>query len=163
MYTFADRGRSPEGNAGVVRAVNTADRGALPVKLCYAGPVFPLRASAGRPVSPVTASRVEAIGRRPGWPQLPTPGSACWVSTGSGWKSPSLGDELPSAALELLAEFCLTPISTRTPAGARRSTAAGARRQANLNCAMTASAPVLLDHLSDVAKVFDTVLAHLTL
>lgn len=45
MYTFADRGdRSvtlrPEGTAGVVRAVieHGLDRGALPVKLCYAGP-----------------------------------------------------------------------------------------------------------------------------
>ena len=47
MYTFADRGdRSvtlrPEGTAGVVRAVieHGLDRGALPVKLCYAGPFF---------------------------------------------------------------------------------------------------------------------------
>ena len=47
MYTFADRGdRSvilrPEGTAGVMRAVieHGLDRGALPVKLCYAGPFF---------------------------------------------------------------------------------------------------------------------------
>lgn len=45
MYTFADRGERsvtlrPEGTAGVVRAVieHGLDRGALPVKLCYAGP-----------------------------------------------------------------------------------------------------------------------------
>ncbi|GAA1464063.1 histidine--tRNA ligase [Williamsia maris] len=47
MYTFADRGdRSvtlrPEGTAGVMRAVlqHGLDRGALPVKLSYAGPFF---------------------------------------------------------------------------------------------------------------------------
>src|SRR5262249_16362246 len=47
MYTFVDRGdRSvtlrPEGTAGVVRAVieHGLDRGALPLKLCYAGPFF---------------------------------------------------------------------------------------------------------------------------
>ncbi len=43
----------------VVRAVieHGLDRGALPVKLCYAGPFF-RRASAGRSVSPL---------RKPGW------------------------------------------------------------------------------------------------
>ena len=56
MYTFADRGgRSvtlrPEGTAGVMRAVieHGLDRGALPVKLCYAGPFFRYeRPQAGR-------------------------------------------------------------------------------------------------------------------
>src|SRR4029079_8475435 len=56
MYTFSDRGdRSvtlrPEGTAGVVRAVieHGLDRGALPVKLCYAGPFFRYeRPQAGR-------------------------------------------------------------------------------------------------------------------
>ncbi|MEA2499793.1 MAG: histidyl-tRNA synthetase, partial [Actinomycetota bacterium] len=47
MYTFTDRGdRSltlrPEGTAPVMRAVleHNLDKGALPVKLCYAGPMF---------------------------------------------------------------------------------------------------------------------------
>ena len=47
MYTFQDRGdRSltlrPEGTAGVMRAAleHKLDRGPLPVKLCYAGPMF---------------------------------------------------------------------------------------------------------------------------
>ncbi|MGH2735430.1 MAG: histidine--tRNA ligase [Actinomycetota bacterium] len=47
MYTFDDRGgRSltlrPEGTAGVVRAVleHRLDRGSLPIKLAYAGPMF---------------------------------------------------------------------------------------------------------------------------
>ncbi len=56
MYTFADRGgRSvtlrPEGTAGVIRAVieHGLDRGALPVKLSYAGPFFRYeRPQAGR-------------------------------------------------------------------------------------------------------------------
>lgn len=56
MYTFADRGgRSvtlrPEGTAGVMRAViqHGLDRGQLPVKLCYAGPFFRYeRPQAGR-------------------------------------------------------------------------------------------------------------------
>lgn len=47
MYTFLDRGERsitlrPEGTAGVMRAVieHRLDRGALPVKLSYAGPFF---------------------------------------------------------------------------------------------------------------------------
>ncbi|WP_018177381.1 histidine--tRNA ligase [Jongsikchunia kroppenstedtii] len=47
MYTFADRGERsvtlrPEGTAGVMRAIiqHGLDRGALPVKLTYAGPFF---------------------------------------------------------------------------------------------------------------------------
>ena len=69
MYTFADRGdRSvtlrPEGTAGVVRAVieHGLDRGALPVKLCYAGPFFRYeRPQAGR-YRQMQQVGVEAIG-----------------------------------------------------------------------------------------------------
>lgn len=69
MYTFADRGdRSvtlrPEGTAGVVRAVieHGLDRGALPVKLCYAGPFFRYeRPQAGR-YRQLQQVGVEAIG-----------------------------------------------------------------------------------------------------
>ena len=64
MYTFADRGdRSvtlrPEGTAGVMRAVieHGLDRGPLPVKLCYAGPVLPLRTPAGRALPAAAAGR----------------------------------------------------------------------------------------------------------
>jgi histidyl-tRNA synthetase len=69
MYTFADRGdRSvtlrPEGTAGVMRAVieHGLDRGALPVKLCYAGPFFRYeRPQAGR-YRQLQQVGVEAIG-----------------------------------------------------------------------------------------------------
>src|ERR1700741_4699140 len=69
MYTFTDRGdRSltlrPEGTAGVVRAVieHGLDRGALPVKLCYAGPFFRYeRPQAGR-YRQLQQVGVEAIG-----------------------------------------------------------------------------------------------------
>src|SRR6202040_1400974 len=69
MYTFTDRGdRSvtlrPEGTATVVRAVieHRLDRGALPVKLCYAGPFFRYeRPQAGR-YRQMQQVGVEAIG-----------------------------------------------------------------------------------------------------
>ena len=69
MYTFADRGdRSvtlrPESTAGVVRAVieHGLDRGALPVKLRYAGPFFRYeRPQAGR-YRQLQQVGVEAIG-----------------------------------------------------------------------------------------------------
>jgi histidyl-tRNA synthetase len=69
MYTFADRGdRSvtlrPEGTASVMRAVieHGLDRGALPVKLCYAGPFFRYeRPQAGR-YRQLQQVGVEAIG-----------------------------------------------------------------------------------------------------
>ena len=64
MYTFADRGdRSvtlrPEGTAGVMRAVieHGLDRGALPVKLCYAGPFFRYERPAGGPLPAAAAGR----------------------------------------------------------------------------------------------------------
>src|ERR1700751_1764443 len=69
MYTFTDRGDPsltlrPEGTACVVRAVieNGLDRGALPVKLCYAGPFFRYeRPQAGR-YRQLQQVGVEAIG-----------------------------------------------------------------------------------------------------
>ncbi|HEY8496316.1 MAG TPA: ATP phosphoribosyltransferase regulatory subunit, partial [Limnochordales bacterium] len=56
MYTFLDRGERsltlrPEGTAGVVRAVleHNMDKGALPIKLYYMGPMFRYeRPQAGR-------------------------------------------------------------------------------------------------------------------
>ncbi|WP_373139311.1 histidine--tRNA ligase [Mycobacterium marinum] len=176
MYTFADRGdRSvtlrPEGTAGVVRAVieHGLDRGALPVKLCYAGPFFRYeRPQAGR-YRQLQQVGVEAIGVDD--PALDAEviaiADAGFRSLGLGGfrlEITSLGDETCRPQYrELLQEFLFgLDLDDDT------------RRRAALNPlrvlddkrpevrAMTAEAPVLLDHLSDVAKQhFDTVLAHL--
>lgn len=69
MYTFSDKGdRSitlrPEGTAGVVRAVieHSLERGALPIKLAYAGPFFRYeRPQAGR-YRQLQQVGIEAIG-----------------------------------------------------------------------------------------------------
>jgi histidyl-tRNA synthetase len=176
MYTFADRGdRSvtlrPEGTAGVVRAVieHGLDRGALPVKLCYAGPFFRYeRPQAGR-YRQLQQVGVEAIGV-----DDPALDAEVIAVADAGFRSlgldgfrleiTSLGDE--SCRLqyrELLQDFLFQlDLDEET------------RRRAEINPlrvlddkrphvrALTADAPVLLDHLSDVAKQhFDTVLAHL--
>ncbi|RFZ70382.1 Histidine--tRNA ligase [Mycobacterium marinum] len=176
MYTFADRGdRSvtlrPEGTAGVVRAVieHGLDRGALPVKLCYAGPFFRYeRPQAGR-YRQLQQVGVEAIGV-----DDPALDAEVIAIADAGFRSlgldgfrleiTSLGDETCRPQYrELLQEFLFgLDLDDDT------------RRRAALNPlrvlddkrpevrAMTAEAPVLLDHLSDVAKQhFDTVLAHL--
>ena len=176
MYTFADRGdRSvtlrPEGTAGVVRAVieHGLDRGALPVKLCYAGPFFRYeRPQAGR-YRQLQQVGVEAIGV-----DDPALDAEVIAVADAGFRSlgldgfrleiTSLGDESCRPQYrELLQEFLFTlDLDDET------------RRRAQLNPlrvlddkrpavrAMTADAPVLLDHLSDIAKQhFDTVLAHL--
>ncbi|BAV42100.1 histidine--tRNA ligase [Mycobacterium ulcerans] len=176
MYTFADRGdRSvtlrPEGTAGVVRAVieHGLDRGALPVKLCYAGPFFRYeRPQAGR-YRQLQQVGVEAIGV-----DDPALDAEVIAIADAGFRSlgldgfrleiTSLGDETCRPQYrELLQEFLFgLDLDDET------------RRRAALNPlrvlddkrpevrAMTAEAPVLLDHLSDVAKQhFDTVLAHL--
>jgi histidyl-tRNA synthetase len=176
MYTFADRGdRSvtlrPEGTAGVVRAVieHGLDRGALPVKLCYAGPFFRYeRPQAGR-YRQLQQVGVEAIGV-----DDPALDAEVIAVADGGFRSlgldgfrleiTSLGDESCRPQYrELLQEFLFgLDLDEET------------RRRAQLNPlrvlddkrpevrAMTADAPVLLDHLSDGAKQhFDTVLAHL--
>jgi histidyl-tRNA synthetase len=176
MYTFADRGdRSvtlrPEGTAGVVRAVieHGLDRGALPVKLCYAGPFFRYeRPQAGR-YRQLQQVGVEAIGV-----DDPALDAEVIAVADGGFRSlgldgfrleiTSLGDESCRPQYrELLQEFLFgLDLDDET------------RRRAQLNPlrvlddkrpevrAMTADAPVLLDHLSDAAKQhFDTVLAHL--
>lgn len=176
MYTFADRGdRSvtlrPEGTAGVVRAVieHGLDRGALPVKLCYAGPFFRYeRPQAGR-YRQLQQVGMEAIGV-----DDPALDAEVIAIADAGFRSlgldgfrlevTSLGDETCRPQYrELLQEFLFgLDLDEET------------RRRAALNPlrvlddkrpevrAMTAEAPVLLDHLSDVAKQhFDTVLAHL--
>jgi histidyl-tRNA synthetase len=176
MYTFADRGdRSvtlrPEGTAGVVRAVieHGLDRGALPVKLCYAGPFFRYeRPQAGR-YRQLQQVGVEAIGV-----DDPALDAEVIAVADAGFRAlglegfrleiTSLGDDSCRPHYrELLQEFLFgLDLDEET------------RRRAEINPlrvlddkrpgmrALTADAPVLLDHLSDVAKQhFDTVLAHL--
>ena len=176
MYTFADRGdRSvtlrPEGTAGVMRAVieHGVDRGALPAKLCYSGPFFRYeRPQAGR-YRQLQQVGVEAIGV-----DDPALDAEVIAIADAGFRSlgledfrlevTSLGDDTCRPQYrELLQEFLFgLDLDEDT------------RRRAELNPLrvlddkrphvreMTAGAPVMLDHLSDVAKQhFDTVLAHL--
>ena len=176
MYTFADRGdRSvtlrPEGTAGVMRAVieHGLDRGPLPVKLCYAGPFFRYeRPQAGR-YRQLQQVGVEAIGI-----DDPALDAEVIAVADAGFRSlgldgfrleiTSLGDDSCRPQYrELLQEFLFElDLDEDT------------RRRAEINPlrvlddkrpevrAMTADAPVLLDHLSDGAKQhFDTVLSHL--
>ena len=176
MYTFADRGdRSvtlrPEGTAGVMRAVieHGLDRGPLPVKLCYAGPFFRYeRPQAGR-YRQLQQVGVEAIGV-----DDPALDAEVIAVADAGFRSlgldgfrleiTSLGDDTCRPQYrELLQDFLFTlDLDEET------------RRRAEINPLrvlddkrphmreMTADAPVMLDHLSDVAKQhFETVLAHL--
>jgi histidyl-tRNA synthetase len=176
MYTFDDRGgRSvtlrPEGTACVVRAViqNGLDRGALPVKLCYAGPFFRYeRPQAGR-YRQMQQVGVEAIGI-----DDPALDAEVIAVADAGFRSlgldgfrleiTSLGDNTCRLQYrEMLQDFLFQlDLDEET------------RRRAEINPlrvlddkrpevqAMTADAPVMLDHLSDVAKQhFETVLAHL--
>src|SRR6201998_1968389 len=176
MYTFADRGdRSvtlrPEGTACVVRAViqHGLDRGALPVKLCYAGPFFRYeRPQAGR-YRQLQQVGVEAIGV-----DAPALDAESIAVADAGFRSlgldgfrleiTSLGDESCRPQYrELLQEFLFQldlDEETRRRAESNPLRVLDDKRPAVR--AMTADAPVLLDHLSDVAKQhFDTVLAHL--
>ena len=161
MYTFADRGdRSvtlrPEGTAGVVRAVieHGLDRGALPVKLCYAGPFFRYeRPQAGR-YRQLQQVGVEAIGV-----DDPALDAEVIAVADAGFRSlgldgfrleiTSLGDDSCRPQYrELLQEFLFgLDLDEET------------RQRAEINPlrvlddkrpevrAMTADAPVLLDHL----------------
>jgi histidyl-tRNA synthetase len=176
MYTFADRGdRSvtlrPEGTAGVMRAVieHGLDRGALPVKLCYAGPFFRYeRPQAGR-YRQLQQGGVEAIGV-----DDPALDAEVIAVADAGFRSlglegfrlevTSLGDDSCRPQYrELLQQFLF-----------RLDLDEATRARAELNPLrvlddkrphireLTASAPVMLDHLSGTAKAhFETVLAHL--
>jgi histidyl-tRNA synthetase len=176
MYTFADRGdRSvtlrPEGTAGVVRSVieHGLDRGALPVKLRYAGPFFRYeRPQAGR-YRQLQQVGVEAIGV-----DDPALDAEVIAVADAGFRSlgldgfrleiNSLGDDTCRPQYrDLLREFL-----------SRLDLDEDISRRAEINPlrvlddkrpevrAMTADAPVLIDHLSDSAKQhFDTVLAYL--
>jgi len=166
MYTFADRGgRSvtlrPEGTAGVMRAViqHGLDRGQLPVKVCYAGPFFRYeRPQAGR-YRQLQQVGIEAIGVDD--PALDTEVIAVadegYKSLGlSGYRLEftSLGDETCRPQYrEALQEF-LFGLDLDEPT----------RERARINPLrvlddkrpeikeMTASAPLMLDHLSDSAR-----------
>lgn len=176
MYTFADRGdRSvtlrPEGTAGVMRAVieHGLDRGALPVKLCYAGPFFRYeRPQAGR-YRQLQQVGVEAIGV-----DDPALDAEVIAIADAGFRSlgldgfrleiTSLGDDTCRPQYrELLQQFLFRldlDEATRTRAEINPLRVLDDKRPHVRE--MTADAPVMLDHLSDVAKAhFDTVLAHL--
>ena len=176
MYTFADRGdRSvtlrPEGTAGVMRAVieHGLDRGQLPVKLRYSGPFFRYeRPQAGR-YRQLQQVGVEAIGV-----DDPALDAEVIAIADAGFRSlgldgfrlelTSLGDDTCRPQYrEMLQEFLFgLDLDDDT------------RRRAEINPLrvlddkrphvreMLADAPLMMDHLSDVAKQhFDTVLSHL--
>lgn len=176
MYTFDDRGdRSvtlrPEGTAGVMRAVieHGLDRGALPIKLSYAGPFFRYeRPQAGR-YRQLQQVGVEAIGvDDPALDAeviaLADAGFRALGLTGFRLEITSLGDDTCRPQYrEALQEFLLAlPLDDET------------RRRAEINPLrvlddkrpdvreMTADAPLMVDHLSDSARAhFDQVLGHL--
>ncbi len=176
MYTFSDRGdRSvtlrPEGTASVMRAVieHGLDRGALPVKLCYAGPFFRYeRPQAGR-YRQLQQVGVEAIG-------VDDPALDAEVITvaDAGFRSlgldgfrleiTSLGDDTCRAQYrEVLQEFLFgldLDEATRARAALNPLRVLDDKRPEVRE--LTAGAPLMLDYLSDGAKQhFDTVLAYL--
>ena len=176
MYTFTDRGERsvtlrPEGTAGVVRAVieHGLDRGALPVKLCYAGPFFRYeRPQAGR-YRQLQQVGVEAIGV-----DDPALDAEVIAVADAGFRSlgldgfrleiTSLGDQTCRPGYrELLQEYLLgldLDDATRQRAALNPLRVLDDKRPAMRE--LTAGAPVLIDHLSDAAQEhFDTVLAHL--
>jgi histidyl-tRNA synthetase len=176
MYTFHDRGgRSvtlrPEGTASVVRAVieHGLDRGQLPVKLCYAGPFFRYeRPQAGR-YRQLQQVGVEAIGV-----DDPALDAEVIAIADAGFRTLGLGDfrlEITSLGddtcrpqyRELLQDYLLgldLDEPTRERALINPMRVLDDKREDVR--AMTADAPVMLDHLSDGAKQhFESVLAHL--
>jgi histidyl-tRNA synthetase len=176
MYTFADRGERsvtlrPEGTAGVMRAVieHGLDRGQLPVKLCYAGPFFRYeRPQAGR-YRQLQQVGVEAIGV-----DDPALDAEVIAVADGGFRSlgldgfrleiTSLGDETCRPQYrELLQDFLFKldlDEETRRRAQINPLRVLDDKRPAVRE--LTADAPLMLDHLSDVAKAhFETVLAHL--
>lgn len=176
MYTFTDRGERsvtlrPEGTAGVIRAViqHRLDRGALPVKLCYSGPFFRYeRPQAGR-YRQLQQVGVEAIGV-----DDPALDAEVIAIADFGFRSlgldgfrlelTSLGDDTCRPAYRELLQAFLFKLDLDEET----------RRRAEINPlrvlddkrpevrAMTADAPLMLDHLSDTAKQhFESVQANL--
>ncbi|MBI3227566.1 MAG: histidine--tRNA ligase [Mycolicibacterium cosmeticum] len=176
MYTFADRGERsvtlrPEGTAGVMRAVieHGLDRGQLPVKLCYAGPFFRYeRPQAGR-YRQLQQVGVEAIGVDD--PALDAEviaiadgGFRALGLDGFRLEITSLGDDTCRPQYrELLQDFLFgldLDDETKRRAEINPLRVLDDKRPAVRE--MTAAAPLMLDHLSGVAKAhFETVLAHL--
>jgi histidyl-tRNA synthetase len=145
------------------------DRGALPVKLCYAGPFFRYeRPQAGR-YRQLQQVGVEAIGVDD--PALDAEviaiadaGFRSLGLTGFRLEITSLGDDTCRPAYrELLQEFLFgldLDEATRARAEINPLRVLDDKRPEVRE--MTADAPVMLDHLSEAAKQhFDTVLAHL--
>jgi histidyl-tRNA synthetase len=176
MYTFADRGdRSvtlrPEGTAGVMRAVieHGLDRGALPVKLCYAGPFFRYeRPQAGR-YRQLQQVGIEAIGV-----DDPALDAEVIAIADAGFRSLGLADfrlEITSLGddscrpqyRELLQQHLLgLDLDEATRDRARINPLRVLDDKRPQVRELTAGAPVLLDHLSEAAQQhFDTVCAHL--
>jgi len=176
MYTFADRGdRSvtlrPEGTAGVMRAVieHGLDRGQLPVKLCYSGPFFRYeRPQAGR-YRQLQQVGVEAIGV-----DDPALDAEVIAVADAGFRSlgldgfrleiTSLGDDsCRTQYRELLQDFLFgLDLDEETRSRVRLNPLRVLDDKRPTVREMTAGAPVMIDHLSDVAKEhFETVLAHL--
>lgn len=176
MYTFADRGdRSvtlrPEGTAGVMRAVieHGLDRGVLPVKLCYSGPFFRYeRPQAGR-YRQLQQVGVEAIGI-----DDPALDAEVIAVADAGFRAlgldgfrleiTSLGDDTCRPQYrELLQEFLFKlDLDEETQRRAQINPLRVLDDKRPHVREMTADAPLMLDHLSEVAKAhFDTVLAHL--
>ena len=176
MYTFADRGdRSvtlrPEGTASVMRAVieHGLDRGAMPVKLCYAGPFFRYeRPQAGR-YRQLQQVGVEAIGV-----DDPALDAEVIAIADAGFRSlgldgfrleiTSLGDDSCRAQYrELLQEYLFgldLDEATRARAALNPLRVLDDKRPEVRE--LTAGAPLMLNHLSDGAKQhFHTVLAYL--
>ena len=176
MYTFADRGERsvtlrPEGTAGVMRAVieHGLDRGALPVKLCYAGPFFRYeRPQAGR-YRQLQQVGVEAIGV-----DDPALDAEVIAIADAGFRSlglagfrleiTSLGDDTCRPRYrEVLQDFLFgLDLDEATRARAELNPLRVLDDKRPHIRELTAHAPLMLDHLSAAAKGhFDTVLAHL--
>jgi histidyl-tRNA synthetase len=176
MYTFADRGERsvtlrPEGTAGVMRAVieHGIDRGPLPAKLAYSGPFFRYeRPQAGR-YRQLQQVGIEAIGV-----DDPALDAEVIAVADAGFRSlgldgfrleiTSLGDDTCRPQYrELLQDFLFKlDLDEETQRRARLNPLRVLDDKRPHVREMTADAPLMLDHLSDVAKEhFDTVLAHL--
>ncbi len=176
MYTFSDRGdRSvtlrPEGTAGVMRAVieHGLDRGALPVKLAYAGPFFRYeRPQAGR-YRQLQQVGIEAIGI-----DDPALDAEVIAVADTGFRSLGLSDfrlEITSLGddtcrpqyRELLQQFLFAlPLDSETKKRAEINPLRVLDDKRPEVREMTAEAPLMLDHLSETAAAhFDEVRRHL--
>ncbi|MEU7764598.1 histidine--tRNA ligase [Nocardia sp. NPDC049190] len=176
MYTFPDRGdRSvtlrPEGTAGVMRAVieHGLDRGQLPVKLVYSGPFFRYeRPQAGR-YRQLQQVGIEAIGIDDPALDAEVIAIADGGFRGLGLEGfrleiTSLGDETCRPQYrELLQEFLFgLPLDEETTRRAQLNPLRVLDDKRPEVRAMTADAPLMIDHLSESAKAhFEQVLGHL--